>query len=237
MAQRYHRVAQATALFPELKSQELLAGAWRRMPSPFLLLRDQPLLCMGRDQWQGGLPISECCREFEFICALWCSPGKTYCPWTATLELSLSSKGPILAAREKKSPSLSIVLLLLCWITFRAHSWKCHPVERDPNHVLVQWQSLFPPCLLLALLQPLQNVSIYAWFKDWLLLFSFSYIDPADIQMWKSNFYLILSHLDLGYIPCCSKFLCDNFHPRKMFSKFWTRIRPTLNSLAFYFYS
>lgn len=101
MAQRYHRVAQATALFPELKSQELLAGAWRRMPSPFLLLRDQPLLCMGRDQWQGGLPISECCQEFEFICALWCSPGKTYCPWTATLELSLSSKGPILAAREK----------------------------------------------------------------------------------------------------------------------------------------
>lgn len=65
---------------------------------------------------------------------------------------------------------------------------------------------------------PLQNDLICIWFKDQILIFFFSYIDPADIQMvlWKLNFDIVLLHSDLGYIPCCSKLLQDNFHPWRM---------------------
>lgn len=98
------------------------------------------------------------------------------------------------------------------YIPENAILWKKYP------HVLLQGQSLFPLQKNLPDLSSppaLQNYLICIWFKDRILLFFFSYTDPADIQMelWKLNFDLVLLHSGLGYIPCCSKMLCDNFHP------------------------
>lgn len=61
-----------------------------------------------------------------------------------TLPSAAQSSSVILAAEGKKSPSLSVFFLILCWITFSVHSWKCHPVERYLNYVLLQAQSFFP---------------------------------------------------------------------------------------------
>lgn len=60
------------------------------------------------------------------------------------------------------------------------------------------------PSFFLSLANPpLQNDLMCVWFKDQILVFFFSYIDPADIQtvLWKLNFDLL--HSDLGHVLSC----------------------------------
>ena len=65
-----------------------------------------------------------------------CPSDTTLCP-PPTLLTTAQSSSMILATGKRKSPSLRVFSLILCWIPFSVHSWKCYPVGRDPDCVLL----------------------------------------------------------------------------------------------------
>lgn len=99
---------------------------------------------------------------------------------------------------------VAFVQLFWSWITFSMRSWKCHPMERAENHMLLQRQSLFPlqslACTLFLLPPHRMSQIVTDLNSDYPLIFFLCSSDPGAIQtLWEINFDFVPFYSDLGF--------------------------------------